>query len=155
MAKAAAAKKPKKARDKKEEKKVRDEQDIDIVGQEYRKILAKAEKAKATSVCEFWQEGFQNRHSKVDAALKRLNEELKGVKPESFDSVKDVANIKKFADQLRVAVAEKDAYSIDVKFAANDLFKFCHDNVIFKQTAAIDKTASFHNKLGILEFKKN
>lgn len=146
---------PKKARNKSEEREIREEQEIDVIGVGYRKMLAKAEKARDIAASEYWQTGFQNRHSKVEAALKRVQECLKGAKAKNYDTVKDVADIKKHVEGLRLAVEAKDLFCFDVKFDALELETFCKGHVIFRESAALEKTAKFNNELGIVEFSKN
>lgn len=147
--------KPKKARNKDEEREVREEQEIDVIGAGYRKMLTKAENARDIASSEYWHKGFKNRHSKVEAALKRVQESLKGAKPKIFDTVKDVADMKKHVEGLRLAVESKDLYCFDVKFDALELETFCRGHTIFRETAAIEKTAKFNNESGTVELTKN
>ena len=144
-----------KARNKDEEKEIRDGQQADVIAVDYQKLLEKAEKAAEHSQLEHFQVGFQNRNSKVDAALKRLKDAVKNAKPKHFDTIKDTADIKKYAEELRVAVGNKEAYCEDIVFDVLELKQFCIGHSIFKATAKMTKTADFNNELGVVEFKEN
>ena len=151
----ASEKAPKKARNKDEERDIRDNQQIDIVTESYQKILKKAETARDHSAHEHFQVGFQNRNDKVIQALKRLKGAVQNANAEDFDVTSDASDIKKFTLELINAVDNKDVYCADIKYDCLELKSFCIGHSLFKKTAKMTKTAIWNNKLGLVEFKKN
>lgn len=147
--------KGKKARNAEEEREIREGMEADSVKVEYTNLLDKVEKARDLAASEYWQKGFHQRSQKVAAALKRLEECVKKLKLANLDTVKEVADPKKEAEALRLAVDTLDVYAYDVKFDVLELKTFCIGHTIFKQTAGMNKTAKFNNVLGTVEMQEN
>lgn len=142
----------KKARNKEQELAQRNDAELNSLTSAYEELLARVMDAKAVAENPASITWFMSRKNKVDDAVAAFKEASK-LKADCIETEENIATHIKATNDLKTAVKDMAAYTIDYRIVCGDLSEFLKKHPLFCD--AMPRNAAWNQQTGLIDIIQN